>query len=201
MTQIKINQAAEAQPKPQAPETPTAPTLPEETAPPEESLESRLAAKEQEAAENYDRWVRAAAEFENVKKRLEKEKNDTYKFANEQLIKELLPVLDNLERAVDHGSGGQEVKAVIDGVEMTLKVFRIVLEKFGVTPVEALGREFDPNLHEAVLVQEDARHPGGTVLNQMQKGYLLHSRLIRPAMVVVSKKSEGSEEENEIVGL
>jgi molecular chaperone GrpE len=204
LTKIKINQEPPAHPEPE--KEPSAPENPAETAGSEEpareeTLEERLNAKEKEARENYDRWLRATAEFENVKKRLEKEKNDTYKFANESLIKELLPVLDNLERAIDHGGNGEEAKAVMEGVEMTLKGFRSALEKFGVTVVEALGKEFDPNLHEAVMVQEDARHPGGTVLHQMQKGYLLHSRLVRPAMVVVSKRPEGSEEENGIVGL
>lgn len=202
MTKIKINQEQPSEPEKEKSEPGNAAQTADSEKPArEETLEDRLSAKEKEARENYDRWLRATAEFENVKKRLEKEKNDTYKFSNERLIKELLPVLDNLERAVDHGEGGQETKAVIEGVEMTLKGFRSALEKFGVTAVEALGREFDPNLHEAVMVQEDARHPGGTVLHQMQKGYLLHSRLIRPAMVVVSKRPEGGEEENEIIGL
>jgi molecular chaperone GrpE len=201
LTKIKINQEPHTEPEKDnnPPEKPAEMAAPKPAQP--ETLEQRLAAKEKEAQENYDRWLRANAEFENVKKRLEKEKNDTYKFANESLIKELLPVLDNLERAVDHGGNSEEVKAVIAGVEMTLKGFRTALEKFGVTAVEALGKEFNPNLHEAVMVQQDARQPGGTVLHQMQKGYLLHSRLIRPAMVVVSKRPEGNEEENGIAGL
>jgi molecular chaperone GrpE len=202
LTKIKINQEQPSEPeKEKSDPGNAAQTADAEKPAREETLEERLVAKEKEARENYDRWLRATAEFENVKKRLEKEKNDTYKFANESLIKELLPVLDNLERAVDHGSNGEETKAVIEGVEMTLKGFRSALEKFGVAAVEAVGKEFDPNLHEAVMVQEDARQPGGTVLHQMQKGYLLNSRLIRPAMVVVSKRPEGSGEDNENVGL
>jgi molecular chaperone GrpE len=200
LTNIKIHQeTGPAAEKKAGPGDPAVATTAKDASAPEASLEERLAAAEKEARENHDRWLRASAEFENVKKRLEKEKNETYKFANENLVKELLPVLDNLERAIDHGSGSPDGQAVVEGVEMTLKAFRSVLEKFGVTPVDALGREFDPNLHEAVMVQEDARQPGGTVLQQMQKGYLLHSRLIRPAMVIVSKKPEGSEAE--IVGL
>jgi molecular chaperone GrpE len=166
------------------------------TAPQEESLEAKLEAKEKEARDNYDRFLRLSAEFENFKKRLEKEKNDAYKFATENLIKELLPVLDNLERAIDHGETQSDSQGLLAGVELTLKGLHAALEKFGVAPVDASGKEFDPNLHEAVMVQEDARQPGGTVLNQLQKGYLLHTRLIRPAMVVVSKKPEpGSEDE------
>jgi molecular chaperone GrpE len=198
LTQIKIN-SEPGHPK-EVRKTETPKTKSEEpageTAPQEETLEAKLEAKEKEAGENYDRFLRLSAEFENFKKRMEKEKNDAYKFATENLIKELLPVLDNLERALDHGEARTDPQGLLAGVELTLKGLHAALEKFGVATVDASGKEFDPNLHEAVMVQEDARQPGGTVLNQLQKGYLLHSRLIRPAMVVVSKKPEpGSDEE------
>jgi molecular chaperone GrpE len=153
-------------------------------------LESRLQEKEKEAKDNYDRYLRLSAEMENFKKRAEKEKSETYKFANETLLKELIPVLDNLERAVEHGQETGNSKALLEGVEMTQKALWTIMEKYGVTRVEALGEEFDPNLHEAVMVQEDAERPPGVVIAQMQKGYRLHNRLIRPAMVVVSKKPE-----------
>jgi molecular chaperone GrpE len=153
-------------------------------------LEARLQEKEKEAKDQYDRYVRLSAEVENFKKRVEKEKKETYKFANENLLKDLLPVLDNLERAMEHGQEGDNFKALLDGLEMTLKGFLTVLEKHGVTRVEALGEEFDPNQHEAVMVQEDAGRPPGVVISQLQKGYRLHNRLVRPAMVVVSKKPE-----------
>jgi molecular chaperone GrpE len=198
LTQIKIKSES-GQPKEvlktSVPET-KAEEPPAATAPQEETLESKLAVQEKEARENYDRFLRLSAEFENFKKRMEKEKNDAYKFATENLIKELLPVLDNLERALDHGEAKSDPQGLLAGVELTLKGLHSVLEKFGVTSVDASGKEFDPNLHEAVMVQEDARQPGGTVLNQLQKGYLLHSRLIRPAMVVVSKRPDsGSDDE------
>ena len=165
--------------------------------PQEETLEARLEAKEKEAQDNYDRFLRLSAEFENFKKRMEKEKNDAYKFGTENLIKELLPVLDNLERAIDHGEA-KDPQGLLEGVDMTLKGFLTALEKIGVSPVDASGKEFDPNLHEAVMVQEDAHHPAGTVLTQLQKGYTLHSRLIRPAMVVVSKRPELGPEEDSL---
>lgn len=198
MTQIKIN--PQPGPPKEVGKTEAQETKAEEptagTAPQEETLEAKLEARENEARENYDRFLRLSAEFENFKKRMEKEKNEAYKFATENLIKELLPVLDNLERALDHGEAMIDPQGLLAGVELTLKGLHAALEKFGVAPVDASGKEFDPNLHEAVMVQEDARHPGGTVLNQLQKGYLLHTRLIRPAMVVVSKRPEpGSEDE------
>lgn len=157
---------------------------------PKPDVETKLQEKEKEAKDHYDRYVRLSAEMENFKKRLEKEKKETYKFANENLLKDLLPVLDNLERAMEHGQEGDNFKALLEGVEMTLKGFLAVLEKYGVTRVEALGEEFDPNQHEAVMVQEDAGRPPGVVISQLQKGYRLHNRLVRPAMVVVSKKPE-----------
>lgn len=199
MTQIKINtgpsqtkEAQKAEEKPIGSEE-----IPGGTVPQEESLEAQLEAKKKEAQDNYDRFLRLSAEFENFKKRMEKEKNDAYKFGTENLIKELLPVLDNLERAIDHGEA-KDPQGLLEGVDMTLKGFLTALEKIGVSALDAAGKEFDPNLHEAVMVQEDAHHPASTVLNQLQKGYTLHSRLIRPAMVVVSKRPELGPEEDSL---
>jgi molecular chaperone GrpE len=199
LTQIKINPGA-IQPK-ETKKTEASSPHPEEipggTVPQEETLEARLEAKGKEAQDNYDRFLRLSAEFENFKKRMEKEKTDAYKFGTENLIKELLPVLDNLERAIDHGEA-KDAQGLLEGVDMTLKGFLAALGKIGVSPVDASGKEFDPNLHEAVMVQEDAHHPAGTVLQQLQKGYTLHSRLLRPAMVVVSKRPELGPEEDSL---
>jgi molecular chaperone GrpE len=159
-------------------------------------LTARLQEKEKEARDNYDRFLRLTAEMENLKKRVEKEKVESYKFANENLLKDLLPVLDNLERAVDHGQEVENSKALLEGVEMVLKGFWSTLEKYGVTRVDALGEEFNPNHHEAVMVQEDNSRPPGVVISQLQKGYRLHDRLVRPAMVVVSKKPEINSEQD-----
>lgn len=152
--------------------------------------------KEKEAIDYYDRYLRLSAEMENFKKRAEREKGETYKFANENLLKDLLPILDNLERAMEHGQEAENSKALLEGVEMIHKGFLTVLEKYGVTRVEALGEEFDPNQHEAVMVQEDAGRAPGLVIAQLQKGYRLHNRLVRPAMVVVSKKPEINPDED-----
>jgi molecular chaperone GrpE len=158
--------------------------------------EARFKEKEKEAQENYDRYLRLSAELENYKKRAEKEKGETYKFANENILKDLLPVLDNLERALGHGRETGNLKALLDGVELTHKSLWTVLEKYGITRIEAMGEEFDPNHHEAVMVQEDAQKPAGQVISQMQIGYRLHNRLVRPAMVVVSKKPELNPDED-----
>ncbi len=173
-------------------------TKPEEPAKKENlsDLEGKLQEKDKEAKDYYDRYLRLSAEMENFKRRAEKEKSEIYKFANENILKELIPVLDNLERALNHGQETENTQALLLGVEMTYKAFWTVLEKYGLTRVEALGEEFDPNLHEAVMVQEDAERPPGVVISQMQKGYRLHNRLIRPAMVVVSKKPEINPDED-----
>lgn len=145
---------------------------------------------EEEANRYKDLYIRGAAELENVTKRLTREKENIIKFANEKVIADLLPVIDNLDRAVEHGennAGDQE--GLFEGVKMTLQVFTALLEKFGVRQVSALGEEFDPNFHEAVLQEENSNVENNTILKEVQKGYLLRDRLIRPAMVVVSKKA------------
>jgi molecular chaperone GrpE len=160
------------------------------------SLGDLLQEKEKEAKENYDRYLRAMAELENLKKRAEREKNELYKFANENLLKDLLPVLDNLERALEHGKEVDDPKALLEGVELTLKGFWAVLEKYGISSVAALGEAFDPHHHEAVMVQENSETPAGVIISQLQKGYRLHDRLVRPAMVIVSKKPETNQDRN-----
>jgi molecular chaperone GrpE len=151
-------------------------------------LEEKLKAAEEASKQAYDRMLRAAAEHENHKKRIERENQEFRKFANESLIKDLLPVIDNLERAVESsGTGHATGDAIVEGVKMTLKEIHKVLERFHLKPLESEGKPFDPNFHQAVLQQETAEHPENVVLKEMQKGYILHDRLIRPAMVVVSK--------------
>ncbi len=127
---------------------------------------------------------------------MEKEKSETYKFANENILKDLLPVLDNLERALEAGRESGIPQALLEGVELTYKSLWTVMEKHGVSRIEAMGEEFDPNRHEAVMVQEDAQKPAGMVISQLQIGYRLHDRLVRPAMVIVSKKPELNPDED-----
>jgi molecular chaperone GrpE len=136
---------------------------------------------------NYDLYLRSQAEIENIKKRHKKEKEDWLKYANESLIRELLPSLDNLEKALAHANHKHPVHALREGVELTLKGLKDALTKSGLEEVTARGEAFDPCFHEAVSQIEDDRVKPGTVVEELQKGYVLNKRLIRPAMVVVSK--------------
>jgi molecular chaperone GrpE len=168
--------------------TPESEALPEDVA----ELQSRLQEKTKEAEEHYERLLRLAAELENVKKRQERDRAELLQFANENLIKELLPVVDNLELALEHGRQLEAPEALMEGLERVHQSFLTALGKFGVTPLTSVGQPFDPAFHNAVMQEATAAVPDCTVLNEIQKGYLLHNRLIRPAMVVVARKPEKS---------
>lgn len=153
----------------------------------QEQLIEKVSEVQALADSNMDNYLRSQAEMENMKKRFQKDKQDLVKFGNETLTKQLLPVADNLEMALDHSKDENSIEALREGVDLTLKGLLNVLEKAGVELVEAVGATFDPNFHEAVSEQEDDRAEPGTVLKELQKGYLLNKRLIRPAMVIVNK--------------
>lgn len=144
-----------------------------------------LAACREEVAKNLDLYLRARADLDNFRKRAQRDKEDLIRFANDNLLRDLLPVLDNLERAIAHAKNGDS--GLLEGVEMTLGQLRKVLEKSGVTPVEAMGRPFDPACHEAMGQLESSDHGPNTVVQELQKGYLLNERLLRPTLVMVSK--------------
>ena len=163
---------------------------------PEEELKDLLEAKEKEAAENYDRLLRAQAEFENYKKRMEREKADTIKFCNEEIVRELLPVIDNLEMALEHGQNSHNSKSLIEGVEMVLNELLKSMEKFGVTSFSSVGEPFDPNCHEAMMQIETDEYDENSVVSEFQKGYYLNERLLRPAKVTVSKLPGKPEKED-----
>jgi len=150
-------------------------------------LQNQLLEKTQEAEENYARLLRLAADLENLKKRHERERAELLQFANENLIKELLPVVDNLERALDHGRQLEAPAALLEGIDLVHQGFLKALERFGVTPVESVGRPFDPAYHNAVSQEEAPDAPDNCVIKELQKGYLLNQRLLRPAMVVVAR--------------
>lgn len=159
-----------------------------------EDLEQKLADAESEAKESYDRLLRASAELENYKKRKQKEIADFRKFANESLLKELLNIADNLERAIEMPKNEGGEKQIAEGVDLTLKALLKVFQKFGVQPIVSLGEPFDPAFHQAMMQQEVKDQPDNIVVQEMQKGYVIHDRLLRPAMVVVSKtKKEGAD--------
>jgi molecular chaperone GrpE len=155
-----------------------------------DELKQKLEAKEKELTELRERLLYQQADFENFKKLKAKEKQDALKFGNETLVKELLPVLDNLERAIQHGGNTDDAKAIVEGVQLTLNSFLKVLEKAGVTRVDALEKEFDPNIHEAIAQEAREDKAPGTVVTELQKGYIMGGRLLRPSMVTVAKNSE-----------
>jgi molecular chaperone GrpE len=161
-----------------------------------DALRQELAAKELEAKTNYDRFLRQVAELDNVKKRSAREREEISRFANEALIKDLLPVVDNLERAVAHASGGGNGKPLVEGVEMILKGLLDVLAKHGVTQISAAGQSFDPSKHEAMAQVESESHEPNSVVEELHKGYTLRDRLLRPALVSVAKSSKTREKKN-----
>ncbi len=150
-------------------------------------LEERCQKAEEEAKSMFDRLLRVSAEFDNYKKRSAREMEEFRKYANETILSELLVVVDNLERAIDAGekSVGKDHE-LLKGVEMTLKEMMRIFEKFSVKPVESVGKAFDPAFHQAVMQEPSDQVPENTVVKEFQKGYLLHDRLLRPAMVAVS---------------
>ena len=155
------------------------------------SEEEDLLEMERTRAQNMeDRYLRVNAEFENYKKRMLRESSDRFKFFNLDLIKELLPSLDNIDRAISHAkSDNTDVESIIVGLEMVDKMTHEVFEKFGVTRVKTVGEEFDPNIHQAVGVDDSASVPDNQVVEECLGGYALHGRIIRPAMVRVSGKN------------
>src|SRR5580765_4254917 len=144
------------------------------------SLRQQLETKETEAKNYYERLLRQAAELENYKKRSGRERDDAIRYANESLLKDLLPVVDNLERAVAHAAGGGNGKPLVEGVEMVLKGLLDVLAKHGVTQISAVGQPFDPSKHEAMAQVESDSHEPNCVVEELHKGYALRDRLLRP---------------------
>ena len=149
------------------------------------ALESDLAKARDEAKQAQDRWLRERADLENVKRRAAKEKADLAKFASEGVLRDLLPVVDNLERAIAHAEDQND--PLLAGVKLVLKSLHDVLTRYGVTRVQARGALFDPAEHEAMAQVESAVHEPNAVVDEHQAGYRLHDRLLRPAMVTVAK--------------
>ena len=159
-------------------------------------LQQQLQLKEQEAKSNYDRFLRQSAELENFKKRTSRERDEAIRFANEYLIRDLLPVLDNLERAIAHAKEGDGGQPLVEGVEMVLKGFLNVLTRHGVAQITAVGQPFDPVKHEAMAQMETDKDLPNTVVEEHHKGYLLHDRLLRAALVSIAKAPETQEKKN-----
>lgn len=151
-----------------------------------ERLRQEVADKTAEAAQNYDRFVRERADLENYKRRAQRERVDTLRFGSEQLVRDLLPIVDNLERAIEHAEASGEGEQLVQGVRLVLKGALDVLARHGVTRIEAAGQLFDPAFHEAIAQVADDEVAPNHVVQQFQSGYRLHDRLLRPAQVSVS---------------
>ena len=160
---------------------------------PLEQLEEQVRLKDEEILKQKDTFLREKAELDNFKKRLTKEKEDFVQFANERLLKELLQIEDNLERAME--APNATLESLKEGVEMIQKQFKDFLKNQKVEVIEAFGKPFDPNLHEVLNQQESEEHEENTVIEEYSKGFTLNGRILRPAKVVISKKPAEKEED------
>jgi molecular chaperone GrpE len=150
----------------------------------------KLKEKEKEAAENFDKYMRAVAELENYNKRAAKEKAESIKYGNENLLKDILPLADSLDRACRHACTSEDFEAFKAGLKLLQDQLCCCLEKHGVEKIEVVGKDFDPNVHEALLQVNTEEHGDNKVVDEFEKGYLLNSRLLRPAKVSVSKRTK-----------
>ncbi len=152
----------------------------------QEAQEAKIASLEKDKKDNWDRYLRTAADLENLRKRQRREIDDAKLESKARVLKEMLPVVDNLERAIEHATTQAGTNPIVEGVQLVLRQFLTAFERLEVTPVEAAGQPFDPNLHEAISQQESDAAPG-TVVQVLQRGYKSGDRLLRPALVVVAK--------------
>lgn len=153
-----------------------------------QKLKEALDAKEKESKENYDRYLRAIAELDNYKKRAARDKADTIKYGKEEIIKDVLPFLDSLDRALEHADSS-DAQTFKDGIVLMQDQLLCCLKKHGVERIESVGVEFDPNFHEALMQVESSDHGNNQIVSEMEKGYMLNGRLIRPSRVCVCKKT------------
>lgn len=180
-----------------SPDEPEGPHEREELSKLLDQLQQDLDAEKERTKEVEDRYLRLRAEFDNYRRRTRQEVDDIRARAAEGLAAALLPVVDNLERAAAFGGEGHDPKSLAEGVELVLKQLLMELGKVGVEPIEAAGKPFDPNLHEAVAHEESDESPEGTVIEELQKGYVLNDKVLRPSMVKVAKgrSAEGGEDQ------
>jgi molecular chaperone GrpE len=157
-----------------------------------EELAAKLEAKGRELAELNDKYLRALAEAENTRKRARQQSEETVRLQRENLLRETLPIVDNLERAVQAARSGADHRSIVDGVEMVLRSLLDLLKTHGVTPLSVVGEPFDPSRHEAVEQVASAEHPPNTVVSEYHRGYLIGDRMLRPARVAVTKGGAGN---------
>jgi molecular chaperone GrpE len=154
-----------------------------------EALRAQLTEKDKEIAELKDKYLRTLADTENMRKRIRQQSEESVRIQREAILRDVLPIIDNLERALDAARQGAPVKAVVDGVEMTVKALIDFLRAQGVTPILSVGQAFDPTRHEAADHVESEKHPPNTVVDEFHRGYLIGERTLRPARVSVAKGS------------
>lgn len=158
----------------------------------------RLQEAEKKAAENYDKYLRSVAEFDNYRKRAIREKADAINYGNEKLLQDVLPLLDGIDRALDQADKAGDFEAFKTGLRLLREQFAGCLKKHGVESIDTLRQDFDPNLHEAMLQVDSPDHEHNKVVNEFEKGFLLNGRLLRPAKVSVCRRSEtGDDIKNE----
>ena len=164
----------------------------------EVTLETQLADAQAKAEDNWDQLVRTRAEMENIRRRSERELTNAHKYALEKFAQELLPVIDSMEMGVLAAQDeNADVSKLREGTEMTLKMFETAIEKFGIKGVHPHGEAFNPDHHQAMTMIDSPDHEPNTVIDVMQKGYLLNERLVRPAMVVVSSANSGADSKSD----
>jgi molecular chaperone GrpE len=157
-----------------------------------EQLQAQLADKERELAEFKDKYLRVLAESENIRKRVRQQSEESVRLQRESMMRDLLPIVDNLERAVEAARGGGNGKPIVEGVEMVLRSLVDYLRAQGVTPISAVGQPFDPQRHEAVDQVPSAEHPPNTIVTEFNRGYLIGDRMLRPARVAVARPAGGA---------
>ncbi len=151
-------------------------------------LNNQISELQKEVKTEHDHYVRTMADFQNFRRRNEEQKKDAISFANSELLRSLLPIVDNFERAIASAEKNQGFEALSNGVTLIMRQMQDFLSKCGVEPIESVGKIFDPNLHEAIIRVEDEEHDENTILDEMQKGYMLKGRVLRPAQVRVAVK-------------
>ncbi len=163
-----------------------------------DQLKAKLDSKIEEVNEYKDKYLRTLAEMDNQRKRVMKEKEVLQKYANEKLILSILPVVDNFERAISAGEDSESVEKIVDGIRLIFKQLVNILEREGLQSFESIGKKFDPYKHEALLTIESEEHKPSTIVDEIEKGYLLSDKVIRPAKVTVSK--QGIKKEDDVNG-
>ena len=173
------------------------PTTEEKSTAAEGDAMGKIEEAEKKAAENYDKYLRAVAELDNYRKRAIRDKADAIKYGNENLLRDILPLVDSVDRALEHAGTSDDFEAFKKGLKMLHEQLLCCLKKYGVEMIDTAGKDFDPNVHEAMLQVVSDEHETGKVVNEFERGYLLNGRLLRPAKVCVCKQPEKNRQDRE----